>query len=104
MRRARITAKPSWDGCQGDGRHCRIAVGPVARSAGSDHDIAVAFDNPIHSFRNDLFPPYKSDEGVPPELRAQFDTAEHAVSSIGVTVWSMREYEVEAVAGGPLTL
>ena len=32
--------------------------------------IAVAFDNPIRSFRNDLFTPYKSDEGVPPELRA----------------------------------
>jgi 5'-3' exonuclease len=57
--------------------------------------IAVAFDNPIHSFRNDLFPPYKSDEGVPPELRAQFDAAEHAVSSIGVMVWSMREYEAD---------
>jgi 5'-3' exonuclease len=57
--------------------------------------IAVAFDNPVHSFRNDLFPPYKSDEGVPPELRAQFDAAEHAVSSIGATVWSMREYEAD---------
>jgi len=32
-------------------------------------NIAVVFDNPIRSFRNDLFPPYKSDEGVPPELR-----------------------------------
>jgi len=49
--------------------------------------IAVAFDNPIHSFRNDLFPPYKGDEGVPLELRAQFDAAEHAVSSLGVRVW-----------------
>ncbi len=57
--------------------------------------IAVAFDNPIRSFRNDLFEPYKSDEGVPPELRAQFDAAEQAVSSIGVTVWSMREYEAD---------
>jgi hypothetical protein len=53
--------------------------------------VAVASDNPIHPFRNNLFPPYKSDGGVPPELRAQFDAAEHAVSSIGVTVWSMRE-------------
>jgi 5'-3' exonuclease len=57
--------------------------------------IAVAFDNPIRSFRNDLFPPYKSDEGVPPELHAQFDAAEDAVRAIGVAVWSMREYEAD---------
>ena len=54
-----------------------------------------AFDNPIPSFRNDLFPPYKSDEGVPPELRSQFDAAEDAVRAIGVAVWSMREYEAD---------
>lgn len=57
--------------------------------------IAVVFDNPIRSFRNDLYLPYKSDDGVPPELRAQFDSAERAVSSIGVSVWSMREYEAD---------
>src|SRR5205085_7812643 len=55
----------------------------------------VAFDNPIRSFRNDLFPPYKSDEGVPPELRAQFDSAEDAVRAAGVVVWSMREFEAD---------
>jgi len=57
--------------------------------------IAVAFDNPIRSFRNDLFPYYKSDEGVPPELRAQFDAVEQGVRAIGVVVWSMREYEAD---------
>ncbi|HKF28548.1 MAG TPA: 5'-3' exonuclease H3TH domain-containing protein [Candidatus Binataceae bacterium] len=57
--------------------------------------LAVAFDNPIRSFRNDLFPYYKSDEGVPPELRSQFDAAEDAVRAIGVTVWSMHEYEAD---------
>lgn len=57
--------------------------------------IAVVFDNPIRSFRNDLFPDYKSDEGVPPELRSQFDAAEDAVRSIGIAVWSMREYEAD---------
>jgi 5'-3' exonuclease len=57
--------------------------------------IAVVFDNPIRSFRNDLYPPYKSDDGVPPELRVQFDAAEDAVRSIGMTVWSMREYEAD---------
>jgi len=57
--------------------------------------IAVAFDNPIRSFRNDLFPAYKSDEGMPPELRAQFDAVEHAVRAMGVVVWSMREHEAD---------
>jgi 5'-3' exonuclease len=63
--------------------------------------LAVAFDNPIRSFRNDLFPDYKSDDGVPPELRAQFDPVEEAVRALGVTVWSMREHEADdALATG----
>jgi len=63
--------------------------------------LAVAFDNPIRSFRNDLFADYKSDEGVPPELRAQFDPVEEAVRALGVTVWSMREHEADdALATG----
>jgi 5'-3' exonuclease len=57
--------------------------------------LAVVFDNPIRSFRNDLFPKYKSDEGVPPELHSQFDAVEEAVRSIGVMVWSMHEYEAD---------
>jgi 5'-3' exonuclease len=57
--------------------------------------IAVAFDNPIRSFRNDIYSFYKSDDGVPPELRAQFDAAEDAVRAIGVTAWPMREYEAD---------
>src|SRR5215471_4811008 len=57
--------------------------------------LAVAFDNPIRSFRNDLFPYYKSDEGVPPELRSQFDTVEEGVRAIGVAVWWMKEYEAD---------
>jgi 5'-3' exonuclease len=57
--------------------------------------VGVAFDNPIRSFRNDLYPAYKSDEGMPPELRAQFDAVEDAVRALGVVVWSMREYEAD---------
>jgi 5'-3' exonuclease len=63
--------------------------------------IAVAFDNPIRSFRNDLYAGYKSDEGVPPELHSQFDAAEDAVRAIGIAVWSMDEYEADdALATG----
>ena len=57
--------------------------------------IAVAFDNPIRSFRNDLFGGYKSDEGMDPVLRGQFDLAEEAVRAAGVTVWSMKEFEAD---------
>jgi len=57
--------------------------------------LAVAFDNPIRSFRNDLFPYYKSDEGVPPELRSQFDAVEEGVRAIGVVVWSMKDHEAD---------
>jgi 5'-3' exonuclease len=63
--------------------------------------VAVAFDNPIRSFRNDLWPGYKDDAGVPPELRAQFDAAEEATHALGLTVWSMRELEADdALATG----
>ncbi|EAU65089.1 DNA polymerase I [Stigmatella aurantiaca DW4/3-1] len=57
--------------------------------------LAVAFDNPIRSFRNTLFAGYKSDEGVPPELHAQFDLAEEAVRALGVTAWSMKDHEAD---------
>jgi 5'-3' exonuclease len=57
--------------------------------------VAVAFDNPIRSFRNDLFSGYKSDEGVPPELRSQFDVVEEAVRAVGAVVWSMRDFEAD---------
>ncbi len=57
--------------------------------------LAIAFDNPIVSFRNDLFDGYKSDEGVPPELRAQFDLAEEAMRACGIVVWSMDRWEAD---------
>lgn len=90
------------------GKDAKATVGIVESMLALLHDadeavthIAVAFDNPIRSFRNDLFLPYKSDEGVPPELRSQFDAAEDAVRAIGITVWSMREYEADdALATG----
>ena len=63
--------------------------------------IAVAFDNPVESFRNDLFAGYKTGEGMPEELAAQFDAAERATAALGVTVWSMDRYEADdALASG----
>ncbi len=57
--------------------------------------LAIAFDNPIRSFRNDLFAGYKSDEGVPPELREQFDLVEEACRALGLCVLSMRDFEAD---------
>jgi 5'-3' exonuclease len=57
--------------------------------------LAVAFDNPIVCFRNKLFDGYKTDAGIPPELRSQFDAVEEAVAALGVTVWRMKEFEAD---------
>jgi 5'-3' exonuclease len=63
--------------------------------------IAIAFDNPIRSFRNDLYDGYKTDEGVDPDLLAQFDAAEEATRALGMVVWPMDRYECDdALATG----
>src|SRR5690606_27694704 len=63
--------------------------------------VAVAFDNPIESFRNELFAGYKTGAGMDPALVAQMDDVEQAVRALGVTVWSMDRYEADdALATG----
>ena len=57
--------------------------------------IAYAFDHVIESFRNDLFPGYKTGEGVNLDLLAQFPLAEEAVSALGLVVWPMVEFEAD---------
>jgi 5'-3' exonuclease len=55
----------------------------------------VAFDHVIESFRNDLFPGYKTGEGLDPRLVAQFELAERAAAALGLTVWPMVEFEAD---------
>jgi 5'-3' exonuclease len=57
--------------------------------------IAVATDHVIESFRNQLWPEYKTSEGVEPELLAQFQLLEDALSAAGVVVWPMVEFEAD---------
>ena len=57
--------------------------------------LACAFDHVIESFRNDLFPGYKTGSGVDPALLAQFSLAEEAVSALGIVVWPMVEFEAD---------
>jgi len=57
--------------------------------------IASATDHVIESFRNDLFPGYKTGEGMPPNLVSQFRPAEHAMRALGLVVWPMVEFEAD---------
>jgi 5'-3' exonuclease len=57
--------------------------------------VGAAFDSIIESFRNDMFEGYKTGEGTPPELHAQFPVAERALEALGVPVWSMIEQEAD---------
>lgn len=57
--------------------------------------VAVAFDHVIESFRNKMYPGYKTGAGVDPNLLAQFPLAEKAVSALGLTVWPMVKYEAD---------
>ncbi len=61
---------------------------------GATH-IGVATDHVIESFRNDLWPEYKTGEGIEPVLRAQFHPLEKALAAMGVVVWPMIELEAD---------
>ena len=57
--------------------------------------VAAAFDSIIESFRNEVFPAHKTGEGIDSALLDQFPLAERAMKAIGVTVWSMYDYEAD---------
>lgn len=61
---------------------------------GATH-VGVATDHVIESFRNDLYPGYKTGEGVPAELYSQFPILEEALDAMGVMVWPMVEFEAD---------
>lgn len=61
---------------------------------GATH-VGVATDHVIESFRNELFPGYKTGEGIDPVLFAQFPILEEALESMGVFVWPMVELEAD---------
>ena len=61
---------------------------------GATH-VGVATDHVIESFRNDLWPDYKTGEGIDPVLNAQFLPLEDALAAMGVAVWPMVELEAD---------
>ena len=67
---------------------------------GATH-VAVATDHVIESFRNDLWPGYKTGDGIEPDLWAQFPLLEEVLAAAGVVVWPMVEFEADdALAAG----
>jgi 5'-3' exonuclease len=83
-----------------DGREVGATLGllnsllSLLTKSGATH-VACAFDHVIESFRNDLFPGYKTSEGVADDLLAQFALAEQAVAALGIVVWPMVEFEAD---------
>ena len=90
-----------------DGREVAAVRGVVASvlgmlSGGATH-VAVATDQVIESFRNGLWPGYKTGEGVEPDLLAQFPLLEEVLSAAGIVVWPMVEFEADdALAAGAM--
>jgi 5'-3' exonuclease len=61
---------------------------------GATH-IGVATDHVVESFRNDLYPGYKTSEGVAPELLSQFPVLEESLETMGVMVWPVVRFEAD---------
>ncbi len=61
---------------------------------GATH-VGVATDHVIPSFRNDMYPGYKSGEGIDADLLAQFPLLEEVTAAAGFTVWAMTDYEAD---------
>ena len=77
-------------------RAVRGVVGSILGmlEGGATH-VGVATDHVIESFRNAMWPGYKTGEGIDPLLRAQFGPLEEALSALGVVVWPMVEFEAD---------
>ena len=90
--------RPPRDGR--DGRPVAATLGVVEsvlsllREDGVTH-LGCATDHVIHSWRNDRYPGYKTDAGMPPELLDQFELVEEALRSLGLVVWPMVEFEAD---------
>jgi 5'-3' exonuclease len=82
-----------------DGREIAAVRGVVASilgmiNGGATH-VAIATDHVIESFRNDLWPGYKTGEGIEPDLLAQFPLLEEAMIALGIATWPMVEFEAD---------
>lgn len=65
---------------------------------GATH-VGVASDHVIESFRNEMWPGYKTSAGMPPELLTQIPALEEGLEAMGVTTWAMVEFEADDAMG-----
>jgi 5'-3' exonuclease len=72
-----------------------VLTSVVSMIEGGATHIGVATDHVVESFRNDLYPGYKTSEGVPEELLSQFPLLEAALEAMGVVVWPMVYFEAD---------
>ena len=84
---------------EADGREVGAVRGVLASvlgmiNGGAKH-VGVATDHVIESFRNSLWPGYKTGEGIDPDLFAQFPLLEEGLEALGVTTWPMVEFEAD---------
>jgi 5'-3' exonuclease len=87
--------KRAPDGVQvGAVRGVLYSMMTMLRSGEATH-VACATDAVIRSFRNDLYDGYKTEDGVPADLLAQFPLVEEALRALGVVVWPMIEFEAD---------
>ncbi len=82
-----------------DGREVGAVRGVLASllgmiKGGATH-VAVATDHVIESFRNDLWPGYKTGAGIDPDLLSQFPLLEEVLAAAGIVVWPMIEFEAD---------
>ena len=72
-----------------------VLVSLMAMLAGGATHMGVATDHVVESFRNDLWPGYKTGAGIEPELASQFGLLETALQAFGLVVWPMVELEAD---------
>jgi 5'-3' exonuclease len=82
-----------------NGREIAAVRGVLTSILGLIHEgarhVGVATDHVIESFRNDLWPGYKTGDGIEPDLLDQFPLLEEALSALGIAVWPMVEFEAD---------
>lgn len=72
-----------------------VATSMVGMLADGATHLAVATDHVVESFRNQMYAGYKTGEGIPADLHAQFHPLEQVLVAMGITVWPMVEFEAD---------
>ena len=92
----------------GQGREVAAVRGVVSSLLGMINGgaqyVGVATDHVIESFRNDLWPDYKTGEGIEPDLLSQFPLLEETLTKLGIATWPMVEFEADDALASAATM